>query len=118
MNKRVVACIGIILFAVYAIAQGQSPGIGKWKPPRTPDGQPDLQGIWTNATLTPLQRPAELGDKQFFTAEEAAAYVKQRLQQTDVDRVDGERGPADLARRAYNNFWFDRGTHVVKSRRT
>src|SRR5262245_30045672 len=79
---------------------------------------PDLQGIWTNANLTPLQRPAELGDKQFFTEQEAAAYEKQRIQQTDVDRIDAERGPADLARRAYNNFWFDRGTHVVKSRRT
>jgi hypothetical protein len=59
-----------------------------------------------------------LGDKQYFTPEEALAYERQRIQQTDVDRVDGERGPADLARRAYNNFWFDRGTHVVKSRRT
>jgi hypothetical protein len=107
-----------LLTAVNAIGQSQSPTRGNWKLPRTPDGQPDLQGIWTNATLTPLQRPAELGDKQFFTEEEAAAYEKQRILQTDVDRIDGERGPADLARRAYNNFWFDRGTRVVKSRRT
>src|ERR1700736_1371998 len=86
--------------------------------PRTPDGQPDLQGIWTNATLTPFQRPAELAAKQFFTEQEAAAFERQRIQQGDVDRLEGERGAADLARRAYNSAWFDRGLHVVKSRRT
>src|SRR5262245_13324636 len=118
MNTRLLTCITLILFAsLDGIGQGQRPG-GPWKAPRTPDGQPDLQGIWTNASLTPLQRPAELGDKQFFTQQEAAAYEKQRILQTDVDRIEGERGPADLGRRAYNNFWFDRGTHVVKTRRT
>jgi len=118
MNTRLLNCITLILFAALdGIGQGQQRS-GTWKVPRTPEGQPDLQGIWTNANLTPLQRPAELGDKQFFSEQEAAAYEKQRIQQTDVDRIDAERGPADLARRAYNNFWFDRGTHVVKSRRT
>ena len=38
-----------------------------WTLPRTVDGQPDLQGIWTNATLTPLERPRELAGKEFFT---------------------------------------------------
>jgi hypothetical protein len=89
-----------------------------WKPLRTPDGQPDLQGTWTNGTLTPLQRPAELAAKEFFTEQEAAAFEKQRIEQGDVDRIEGARGESDLARRAYNSAWFDRGTHVVKSRRT
>src|SRR5882672_10296229 len=52
----------------------------------TADGHPDLQGTWTNATLTPFQRPAELGAKQFFTEQEAAAFEKQRTEQTNVDR--------------------------------
>jgi hypothetical protein len=47
---------------------------------RTPDGKPDLGGYWTNATLTPLERPAELAAKEFFTPEEAAAYEKARLE--------------------------------------
>ena len=102
-----------------APANGQSVSKGaNWMPPRTPDGQPDLQGTWTNATVTPFQRPAELGAKQFFTPEEAAAFAKQRVEQSDVDRVEGPRGASDLARRAYNNFWMDRGTHVSKTMRT
>ena len=109
MIFRWIACLGLA-----GIAAGQT----SWKPARTPDGQPDLQGIWTNATLTPLQRPVELGNKQFFTEDEAAAFEKQRVEQNDVDRVEGARGEADLARRAYNNVWFDRGNRVVKSRRT
>jgi hypothetical protein len=92
-------------------------GAGLVAQTRTPDGHPDLTGTWTNATLTPFQRPAELGTKEFFTEDEAAAFEKQRIQQNDVDRLEGT-GDADLARRAYNNAWFDRGTHVVKSRRT
>src|SRR5262245_3011224 len=119
MKRGFLSCLAMVLLsALTSTGQGVAPASRNWKPPRTADGQPDLQGIWTNAMLTPLQRPAELGDKQFFTEQEAAAYEKQRIQQTDVDRVDGERGPADLARRAYTNFWFERGTHVVKSRRT
>jgi len=46
---------------------------------RTADGQPDLQGYWTNTTVTPLERPKDLGDKAFFTPEEADAYAKRQL---------------------------------------
>jgi hypothetical protein len=49
-----------------------------WSPPHTADRQPDLQGYWTNATFTPLERPSELASKEFFTREEAAAYEQQR----------------------------------------
>ena len=50
-----------------------------WKLSRTPDGQPDMQGFWTNATFTPLERPVELGNKEFFTEAEAVAWEKERL---------------------------------------
>ena len=47
-----------------------------YKVPRTPDGQPDLQGFWSNATYTPLERPANV-TKEFYTPEEAAALRAQ-----------------------------------------
>jgi hypothetical protein len=113
MLCRFVFLFSAFLGVLFGPAHGQT-----WTPPRTPDGQPDLQGIWTNATVTPFQRPEQLGGKQFFTAEEAAAFEKQRVEQGNVDRIEGERGASDLARRAYNNFWTDRGTRVSKTMHT
>jgi hypothetical protein len=76
----------------------------------------DLQGIWTNQTVTTLERPRELGDKQFFTKQEAAEYEKKSFERNNRDRRDGG-AEADVAR-AYNEAWFDRGTKVVPSLRT
>jgi hypothetical protein len=84
--------------------------------PRTPDGQPDFQGVWDTSTLTPLERPAEFAGKEFLTEQEAAEYAKRTLQEVNTDRRDGS-NEADL-RRNYNEFWRDRGTTVVPSRRT
>ena len=52
----------------------------KWTLTHLSDGQPDFTGYWTNATYTPLERDRELGTKEFFTAEEAAAYAKKRAE--------------------------------------
>src|SRR5882757_4047540 len=56
-----------------------------WAASLTPDGQPNLQGDWTNDTYTPLERPAALGDTSLYTEEEAAAFVKSR-----TDRLNGQ----------------------------
>src|SRR5271168_4624943 len=59
-----------------------------WVVPRTADGHPDLQGYWSNASITPLQRPAEMGAKEFYTAEEAAAVDKKEFtERTSWDRL-------------------------------
>ena len=84
--------------------------------PRTPDGQPDLEGIWSNATITPLERPRELAGKQTFTPEEAAAYEKQIVDRNNVDHRSGN-AQADVSL-GYNNFWWDRGTKVIQGDRT
>ena len=63
----------VLLLTVFAAAQVPSSGAKSWAPPRTPDGQPDLQGVWTNMTVTQLERPAELAGKEFFTESEAFA---------------------------------------------
>ena len=72
--------------------------------PRKSWGDPDLEGIWTNATLTTFQRSPELGTKEFFTPEESAAFEKQRIQQTNADRPlrPGEVG-------AYNDAFSSEG---------
>ena len=69
--------------------------------PRTPWGDPDLQGIWSYASLTPLQRPAAMGDRAFYTPEEAA----ERNLSVTLDRPPqaGDVG-------TYNRLWFDMGT--------
>ena len=83
---------------------------------RAPDGHPDLQGTWSFATVTPMERPANLAGKEFFTEQEAAAYEKDVVERNNKDKRDG---PAETdVGRAYNDFWWDSGTKVVKTRRT
>ena len=84
---------------------------------RTSWGDPDLQGTWSNATLTPLQRPAELGDKAFFTADEAQAYVRERLTAASADlRIEEDRESGEIG--SYNDAWMDRGNTIVPTLRT
>src|SRR5438477_265806 len=87
-----------------------------WTAPRTADGQPDLQGLWTNATITPFERPKDLAGKEFFTQQEAAAYEKRIAENSNRDKR-GETAEADVAG-AYNDFWFDRGSKIVPTLRT
>src|SRR5204862_366194 len=80
-----VAALAVALMAAAAARPGAqtariSPKTRQtWAPSRTPDGQPNVQGYWTNATFTPLERPKALGTKEFYTETEAAAVEKQRL---------------------------------------
>ena len=117
MNQRMLVAAGLAAVVwsgpVPASAQGGA------EAPRTPWGAPDLQGVWDFRTITPLQRPEELGEQAFLTEEEAAD-----LEREVVDR--NARLWNEAARRteaggnvgAYNNFWMDRGTRTVGTRRT
>ena len=79
-----------------------------FQPPRTSWGDPDLQGIYNTSTITPFERPAELGDKAFYTPEEAAE-IEQNYQPDFAS--SGATG-------TYNEFWYDAGTKLVPTRRT
>jgi hypothetical protein len=108
MTRRRFLPIGGLIVLACVAASAQSA-----RELRTAWGDPDLQGLWTNATLTPLERPAELAAKPFFTPAEAAAFETERVARTNADRPlrPGEVG-------AYNDLFFERGTHGVSSRRT
>jgi hypothetical protein len=119
VTVRTVAIILILAFLITAPAAAQGPQTladKNWTPPRTPDGKPDLQGVWSNAIITPLERPAAFASKEFFTEAEAAGFEKQVFEANDRDRRDGT--PEQDVARAYNDFWFDRGTKVAATRRT
>ena len=103
-ERRIIEIISIAIAAV-SLATAQSPGT--WIQPRTPDGQPDIQGVWTNATITPLERPRALAGKEFFTEQEAAAYEKKELEDLSTDRRDGP--PEVDVNRSYNELWRERG---------
>lgn len=97
MSNRVLASIGALVVVIAVVLVAPVPGAGQartaaatpttgaaepWTPLRTPDGQPDLQGYWTNQTFTPFERPAELAGKAFFTDKEAAENFRQRVQRS------------------------------------
>jgi hypothetical protein len=96
-----------------------------YKAPRTADGHPDLQGFWTNSTITELQRPTEYGDRLVLSDEEVAKLEKatadfneEALKPTDP-KVRIEDLPHDCGGGfsgtdcGYNNFWVDPGTKIM-----
>ena len=105
-----------------AAAQARASDAGKWEVPRTPDGHPDLQGNWTNATLTPFEREEDKGP--VFTLEEVDA-IERPTGQTDgcpprpgtveCGRVLAESGSNEVRLRGqeYNEVYWDRGSRVA-----
>src|SRR5579863_979904 len=91
------------LVVVQVPVRGQAPASQStatakaWTLPHTPDGEPDLQGVYANATLTPLERPKGLGAKEFYTDQEFAELMK-RIQQGIVpEEADlGNAAPQDV----------------------
>jgi hypothetical protein len=117
-------CSAVVVFAVSlsSDAIGADKTAGSFKVPRTLDGHPDLQGVWTSATITPLERPEKFGNRLVITASEA-----QQLEGAEAGYNAEADAPSDLSKPAaetcrsgsgptcgYNNFWIDRGTQVMR----
>lgn len=121
MRRVTATVVALGLASLVTLAAQSAPGA---KPPaqriptvpRTSWGHPDLQGVWSTATVTPLERPEELAGKAVLTDAEAAEYAKRITEQRNVDlqRAPGNRDVTS----AYNDFWYDRGTKVIGTRRT
>ena len=107
-----VLMLAVLWLVAFVHAQAQ-PAKAGWMLSRTPDGQPDLEGIWTNATITPLERPRALAGKAFLTEAEVAALEKQTAEaRVALDRF------GSLESGSYNQFWYDAGTTVLSTRQT
>src|SRR5215475_4709933 len=113
-TRQLAPIFTLVTLLAPAIVAGQA--VKAWVVPRTPDGHPDLQGTWNTSTLTPLERPAEFAGKPVLTPQEAKDYEARLLRENNRDRRDGT-AEVDVGR-AYNEFWYDRGSHIVESRHT
>ncbi len=119
-TRRLAAIAGLVaLTAAPLVGQTRAASKSTWTTPRTPDGQPDLQGVWANNGVTPLQRPAQWAGKQFLTDDEMAALKKAVASAVsdDADAVFGdslvlaaianEKGKSfEPSTGNYNNFWL------------
>ena len=99
MGRHTVSALAV-LAAAALLWPGAAAGQPAGEDFRTPWGDPDLMGTWSYASLTPLQRPESLGEREFFTAEEAA---ERNLAVT----LDTAPPPGSVG--SYNALWFDRG---------
>ena len=121
-----VCCVALLVLAVAAprpcAGQAEPRGSGDWVASRTPDGQPDIQGVWTNATMTPLERPADLAGKPFFSEAEAAALERAAQEQREQAFAPGavriERLPPGSRFAGYNAAIWSGTRSIAPTRRT
>src|SRR6267142_1844334 len=96
------------LGALAAVVVMLAPASASSQALRTPWGDPDLQGIWNNRFVTPLERPPEFGTRQFLTEDEIAAAEQRLVEQSRRPGRYSRQGTGtekDVAR-AYNEHWF------------
>ena len=107
MNGRCLATLFTVIAVVLLVPAGmagqtQTAAADSWTPSRTPWGDPDLQGVWSFATITPLERPSEFAGRERLTDAEVGALNQGALTRGDEPPPPGDPG-------AYNAFWFARG---------
>jgi len=120
MKERVIrtvvsALAAGVLMSVIVGAQSK-PASSGGPVPRTPWGTPDLQGVWDFRSLTPMERPKELGDKAEFSATEATKFEEEATRRQSRDKEDPKKAAAAGRVIPYNDFWFDFGTKVTSTR--
>ena len=109
MRLRMLTCV-VAALAIGGLAPGLAGAQTAEDTPRLPWGAPDLQGVWDFRSLTPMQRPEELADREVFTAEQAADFAEETIRRRSRDNDTSDRVVP------YNDFWFDEGTSVTTDR--
>jgi hypothetical protein len=126
MSYRFLAVAGALAVLLASPAPGQTSSVAakaggakaKNSIPQTPDGHPDLSGIWTNATITPMERPSQFANKTTLTDAEAAVYEQAQAQ--DLKDEDGKsdgpiiRAAGSSGTGGYNALFLDRGTQMAR----
>jgi hypothetical protein len=128
MGHRALASVSAAaVVAAFALGAAAPAAAQTSKVPKTAWGKPDLTGLWDFRTITPLERPANMADKEFLTPAEAAKLEQETIERNaEIDSRPAERTSAggNVDRRQdgtpgfYNNFWLDGGTKPVGSLRT
>ena len=118
-KMRLITSIIAVLFITSGVAcseaeKSQEQG---YQAPRNSQGHPDLQGTWDFRTLTPLERPVELGEEAVFSAEQAEEFRQKAVASHDVDKQRDIPAAFDVEG-AYNTVWWDFGTEMNEDRRT
>ena len=109
MSHRSLTSVGVLALVCGIVAFAPATVAGQGAMPRTPDGQPDLRGVWNFSTATPMERPEELAEKETLTAEEAAEWEKQLAVQRAGLESELEDAPLE-ARVGYSlRVWFEWG---------
>ena len=121
MRSLLLALALVLSCGVAAIGQRGTAAKPDWSPPRLPDGQYDLEGVWDFSTITPLERPSSLANKQTLTDEEAVSFEREENQRQNRDLIDPKKGGAQYLPGSvipYNEFWYERGSKIIGDKRT
>jgi hypothetical protein len=111
MTRHALFTVALVV-AAFATAHAQN--AKTYTPPRTAWGEPDLQGLYTNKTITPLARPAQFAGETELT-DAQIAELEGRAATRSVDNGRSKGTEADVSS-AYNEFWWDRGKKVTTKR--
>ena len=107
-KSPVLSTLRLAMVIAAACLAGQSVDAQRYKTPRTPWGDPDLQGLWSNQTSTPLERPDALRDKETVTQQEAEQREEEARQSADLPPRAGDPG-------TYNAVWRDPGKAMTRT---